>query len=146
MNTLEFLDMISEFMEPCINVVTEDRDVRFGGTLFNYCGVVGKHSSDAVKKGVYLFADAFNNDARLILKATAVYQDENGTMILYYSFKREIKGIHLYSLTGGGFAIEAIIDGVKSGPKKLSKEDVMTLTDKTDRKKLAEKYLIADDG
>ena len=60
--------------------------------------------------------------------------------------KRDVKisGVHVYSLKGGGFAIEAKINGVKSGPERLTKEDVMSLTDKTDRKKLAEKYLIRD--
>ena len=57
--------------------------------------------------------------------------------------KRDIKisGVHIYSRTGGGYAIEAKIDGINAGPENLSKEDVISLTEKTDRRKLAEKYL-----
>ena len=57
----------------------------------------------------------------------------------------KIKEVHIFSLTGGGYAIEAKINGKQSGPVKLSKEDANSLTEKTDRGKLAEKYLIAGD-
>jgi len=60
--------------------------------------------------------------------------------------KRGIKKVHIYSLAGGGYAIEAIIDGIKCGPKKLNKEDAINLNGKTDRIRLAEKYLIANEA
>jgi hypothetical protein len=87
MEILEFLGMISPFVEPCINVVTADRDAAFfGGTLSAYCGVVGERGNEAVKKGVYLYADAFGDDDGLINRATAVYPSEFGTKILYFAF------------------------------------------------------------
>jgi len=55
-----------------------------------------------------------------------------------------ITGVHLFSLKTGGYAIEAKVNGKKVGPKKLSKEDVNFLTDKTNRIELAEKYLVED--
>ena len=56
----------------------------------------------------------------------------------------KITGIHLFSLTKGGYAIEAKVNGKKVGPKKLSKEDVNYLTDKTNRIELAKKYLVEE--
>ena len=53
---------------------------------------------------------------------------------------RKINSIHIYSLRDGGYAIEVTIGGVKIGPRTLSREDVMALNDKTDRRRLAEKY------
>ena len=53
----------------------------------------------------------------------------------------KITQIHIFSLREGGFAIDAVVNGKKVPPVKLSKEDVMRFTDKTDRKALAEKYL-----
>ena len=53
----------------------------------------------------------------------------------------KISKVHIFSLREGGYAIDALINGVKVGPKKLSREDVMSLTDKTDRVALVAKYL-----
>ena len=56
----------------------------------------------------------------------------------------KIKDVHIYAMAGGGYAIEAIIDGTKSIPVKLSREDVLSLNEKTDRKKLALKYFCSN--
>ena len=60
--------------------------------------------------------------------------------------KVKISGLQIFSLMGGGSAIMAKIDGKKVGPVKMSREDVNSLTDKTDRRKLAEKYLIDNEA
>lgn len=57
----------------------------------------------------------------------------------------KISGVHISSLRDGGYTIDALINGKKVGPKNLPCEDVMSLSDKTDRNALAAKILIADD-
>jgi len=54
----------------------------------------------------------------------------------------KISHVHIYSSSEGGYKITAIIDGKKMDPRKLSREDVMNLNDKTDRKALAAKVLL----
>ena len=56
--------------------------------------------------------------------------------------KKKITQIHIFSLREGGMAMDAVVDGKRVAPVKLSKEDVLSFSDKTDRKALAEKYLL----
>jgi len=56
----------------------------------------------------------------------------------------KIKDVHLASLKEGGMTIDAVVDGQKVGPVKLSKEDLNNFTDKTDRLELAKKYFLYD--
>ena len=77
----------------------------------------------------------------------ACYWSANGNDCVAYlgetcEKKKIIKNIHIFSLREGGFAIDAVVNGKKVAPVKMSKEDVISFNDKTDRKALAEKYLI----
>jgi len=53
-----------------------------------------------------------------------------------------ISKIHSFSLKDGGMGIDAVINGKKVGPVKMSREDVITYSDKTDHRALVIKYLI----
>lgn len=54
--------------------------------------------------------------------------------------KNQITEIEIYSLESGGFAINCEIGGVRQLPQKMTKEDLLTFSDQTDRKELANKY------
>lgn len=56
------------------------------------------------------------------------------------STKNRISDIHVFSLKTGGMGINCKIDGVKQSGKKMSREDVNSFSDKTDRYSLASKY------
>lgn len=56
------------------------------------------------------------------------------------STKNRISDIHVFSLKTGGMAISCVIDGVKQSGKKMSREDLNSFSDKTDRYSLASKY------
>lgn len=58
----------------------------------------------------------------------------------------KFKDIHITSLKEGGMSIDAIIDGKKIGPVKMSKEDVNNFSEKTNRQELAKKYLRNREG
>jgi antirestriction protein ArdC len=51
-----------------------------------------------------------------------------------------ISDINIFSLKNGGYAIRCKIDGEQQSAEKMSREDVINFTDKTDRKELAAKY------
>lgn len=85
---LELLDYLSRtgVDMTAMQIATEDSDTGFGGTLKNFIGVIGKKPNEKVKKGVYLYSDAFDNDAELMNMADEIYNHENGdnTKILYF--------------------------------------------------------------
>lgn len=54
----------------------------------------------------------------------------------------QITKIHIFSLKTGGMAIECYINGEKKEPVKMTKEDVMSFNEKTDRQALATKYFL----
>jgi len=58
--------------------------------------------------------------------------------------KKKISQIHIFSLREGGMAIKTVVNGKKVAPIEMSKEDVLSFSDKTDRRALAEKYLTSD--
>lgn len=51
------------------------------------------------------------------------------------------KDIHIFTPKEGGLSIDATLNGQKVGPVKISKEDVNSFSDKTNRQELAKKYL-----
>lgn len=59
---------------------------RIWGNIKNFIGVIGEKSNEKVKKGMYLYSDAFDNDAELMNMADEIYNHENGdnTKILYF--------------------------------------------------------------
>jgi hypothetical protein len=87
-NILELLDCLSRtgVDMTAMQITTEDSDVEFGGTLKNFIGVIGEKSNEKVRKGMYLYSDAFDNDAELMNMADEIYNHENGdnTKILYF--------------------------------------------------------------
>jgi len=82
--------------------------------------------------------------------ASACYwRDRNGDECVAYLGEtcEEIKKlpriteIHVFSLRGGGMAIDCYMNGKKVGPVKLSREDVLMWNDRTNQRMLAIKYL-----
>ena len=83
-NIFDLLDYLSRTgADMCsMNIVKKDGYA----TLKEYTGVVGKHSDECVKKGMYLYSDAFDNDAELLSMADAIYNHEiENIKILYFA-------------------------------------------------------------
>ena len=85
---LELLDYLSRTGVEMnqMNIIKEDADEVFGVSLNNYTGVVGNDANEPVKRGMYLYSDAFDNDAELLNMADRIYNHENeSTKILYFA-------------------------------------------------------------
>ena len=65
---------------------------------------------------------------------------KNISNVINKADNKRISDINIFSLKTGGFAIRCKIDGEQQSAEKMTREDVINFTDKTDRFQLASKY------
>lgn len=109
----------------------------------------------AIKKELDINPDGFNHQTKTsdpeVIKSVddliyGAYGEENPYALDWYSShidfatKKRISDIHIFSLKNGGMAICCKIDGFQQDAIKMSKEDVNSLTEKTDRYSLITAY------
>ena len=81
----------------------------------------------------YDFRDAEQEGNReKVIPLSSILKDE--------SINKRISDINIFSLKSGGMAIRCKIDSVQQSAEKMNREDVNSLSDKTDRYQLAAKY------